>query len=281
VTALERGKVLVNGDEASVRDAARRLVDGDVVRVWVDRPGTSKRRPEAIEVERNDLRILYEDDDFLVLNKPAGLLAVPLERKREDPSIFDQVENHFRSHGKRRPLVVHRIDRDTSGLVIFAKHARVQEELKNQFRRREPERVYCAIVYGHPDPPAGTWRDYLVWDQIALIQKETHPRDPRAKEAISDYRLIERFRDTSRLEIRLQTGRRNQIRIQARLRGHTLIGERRYVYGPDELRPIAFPRQALHAARLAFTHPRDGRPLEFEAPLPSDMKDLLIRLRRG
>ena len=215
-----------------------------------------------------------------MLNKPAGLLAVPLERKRGNPSIYDQVEEHFRSHGKRRPFVVHRIDRDTSGLVVFAKHAHVQEELKNQFRRREPERVYCAIVYGHPEPAAGTWRDHLVWDETALIQKETHPRDPRAKEAISDYRLIERFRDTSRLEVRLQTGRRNQIRIQARLRGHTLIGERRYVYGPDELRPIAFPRQALHAARLVFHHPRSGRPVEFEAPLPPDMKDLLVRLRR-
>jgi 23S rRNA pseudouridine1911/1915/1917 synthase len=279
VTALERGKVLVNGDEVRVRDAARRLVDGDVVRVWVDRPGTSKRRLEAVEI--NDLRILFEDDDLLVLNKPAGLLAVPLERKRGNPSIYDQVEEHFRSHGKRRPFVVHRIDRDTSGLVVFAKHAHIQEALKNQFRRREPERVYCAIVYGHPDPPAGTWRDHLVWDQTALIQKETHPRDPRAKEAISDYRLIERFRDTSRLEVRLQTGRRNQIRIQARLRGHTLIGERRYVYGPDQLRPIPFPRQALHAARLAFHHPKSGRPLEFEAPLPPDMKDLLLRLRKG
>jgi 23S rRNA pseudouridine1911/1915/1917 synthase len=279
VTALERGKVLVNGAEASVRDAARRLVDGDVVRVWVDRPGTSKKRLEAIEID--DLRILFEDDDLLVLNKPAGLLAVPLERKRGNPSIYDQVEEHFRSHGKRRPFVVHRIDRDTSGLVVFAKQAQVQEELKNQFRRREPERVYCAIVYGHPDPAAGTWRDHLVWDQTALIQKETHPRDPLAKEAISNYRLVERFRSTSRLEVRLQTGRRNQIRIQARLRGHTLIGERRYVYGPDHLRPIAFPRQALHAARLALIHPKSGRPLEFEAPLPPDMADLLIRLRKG
>jgi 23S rRNA pseudouridine1911/1915/1917 synthase len=282
-TALERGKVLVNGAEASVRDAARRLVDGDVVRVWVDRPGTSKRRPDA-RLDANqtgDLRILFEDDDLLVLNKPAGVLAVPLERKREHPSIYDQVEDYFRSHGKRRPFVVHRIDRDTSGLVVFAKHAQVQEALKNQFRRREPERVYCAIVYGHPEPAAGTWRDHLAWDQTALIQKETHPRDPRAKEAISDYKVIERFRDTSRLEIRLQTGRRNQIRIQARLRGHTLIGERRYVYGPDQLRPITFSRQALHAARLAFHHPKSGQPMAFEAPLPPDMKDLLVRLRKG
>jgi len=279
VAALERGKVLVNGADVGIRDAARRLADGDVVRVWMDRPGSAKRRLEPIEV--GDLRILHEDEQILVVNKPAGMLAVPLERKREAPSIFDRLEEHLRSHRKLRPLVVHRIDRDTTGLVVFAKNTHTQQQLKAQFRRREPERVYWAIVYGHPQPPAGTWRDYLVWDQTALIQKETHPRDPRAKEAISDYRVIETFRDTSLIEVRLQTGRRNQIRIQARLRGHTLVGERRYTFGPGHLRPLAFPRQALHAYRLTFRHPHEDRQLTFEAPLPSDMTDLIARLRRA
>jgi 23S rRNA pseudouridine1911/1915/1917 synthase len=279
VAALERGKVLVNGADVSVRDAARRLVAGEVVRIWMDRPGSAKRRLEPIEV--GDLRILHEDEHLLVVDKPAGMLAVPLERKREAPSIFDRLEDHFRSHRKLRPLVVHRIDRDTSGLVLFAKHPQAQDLLKGQFRRREPERVYWAIVYGHPEPASGTWRDHLVWDETALIQKETHPRDPRAKEAISDYRVIETFGATSLIEVRLQTGRRNQIRIQARLRNHTLVGERRYTFGPDQLRPIAFPRQALHAYRLSFRHPRDGGLMTFEAPVPADLTALLARLRRG
>jgi len=281
VAALERGKVIVNGADVGVRDAARRLADGDFVRVWMDRPGSAKRRPEAIVPADGTLHILHEDDQLLVVNKAAGLLAVPLERRAAAPSIVDHLEDHLRSRGRRKPLVVHRIDRDTSGLVIFAKQADAQEALKAQFRRREPERVYQAVVYGRPDPAAGTWRDHLVWDQTALIQKETHPRDPRAKEAISDYRLVEAFRAASLVEVRLRTGRRNQIRIQARLRGHTLVGERRYVFGPDRLRSIAFHRQALHAWRLAFRHPQDGRPLEFEAPLPADFLDLLARLRRG
>ena len=93
------------------------------------------------------------------------------------------------------------------------------------------------------------------------------------------YRVIEPFRDASLIEVKLHTGKRNQIRLQARLRGHTLVGERRYVFGPDELRPIEFPRQALHAYRLAFAHPRDGHPLRFEAPVPEDMKALVNRLR--
>jgi len=276
VTALERGKIFLNTEEMAIVDAARRLVAGDVVRVWMDRPGSARRAPRS---ETGDLEILYEDDLLLVLNKPAGLLSVPLERKIGASSVYDQLEDYFRPRGKRHPFVVHRIDRDTSGLVLFAKDARTQEALKGQFRRREPERVYLAVVYGHPEPRTGTWRDRLVWDRKALIQKETHPRDPEGTDAISDYRVVETFRDASLIEVRLQTGKRNQIRIQARLRGHTLVGERRYVYGPDALRPIAFSRQALHAYRLAFEHPADRRVLHFEAPVPADFRALLAGLR--
>lgn len=277
-TALERGKVFVNGVEADLAAAASRLAAGDVIRVWMDRPGSSKPRPGPSIAAH--LSILYEDDALIVMNKPAGLLAVPLERRSEARSAYDRVTEHLRSRGKRRPFVVHRIDRDTSGLVVFAKHAAAQARLKEQFLRREPERVYRAVVYGHPDPPSGTWRDRLVWDQRSLIQKETHPKDPRGKEAICEYHTIESFRGASLIEVRLVTGKRNQIRLQARLRGHTLVGERRYVYGPDSLRTIAFPRQALHAHRLTFRHPVDGRAMRFEVPLPEDMRALIARLRR-
>ena len=120
-----------------------------------------------------------------------------------------------------------------------------------------------------------------MWDQKVLIQKETHPRDPDGKEAIADYRVLETFTGASLIEVRLRTGKRNQIRLQARLRGHTLVGEERYVYGPQTLRPIDFERQALHAARLEFRHPDDDRPLEFEAPLPADLMGLLDMLKSG
>jgi 23S rRNA pseudouridine1911/1915/1917 synthase len=176
--------------------------------------------------------------------------------------------------------VVHRIDRDTSGLVLFAKSGAAQLALKEQFKRRQPERVYHAVVYGVPSPASGTWHDHLVWDMKALIQKETSPRDPRGKEAVSHYRVVERLAGASLIEVRLVTGKRNQIRIQARLRSHTLVGEARYVYGPDALRPIAFPRQALHAHRLTFRHPVDDREMAFVAPMPDDMAALIARLRR-
>ena len=277
--AIRRGKIFLNDREATPHDGGHLLAPGDIVRLWMDRPGSAvaARRPAPVA----DLDIVFEDDSLIVVDKPAGLLSVPLERKSGAPSAFDQIEEYLRPFGRRRPHVVHRIDQDTSGLVVFAKSAAVQSALKAQFRRREPHRVYLALVYGHPDPAAGLWRDHLVWDVKALVQKATHPRDPRATEAISEYSIRERFRDASLLEVRLVTGRRNQIRLQARLRGHQLVGERRYTYGPDTLRTIKFERNALHAWRLEFRHPVDARPLAFEAPLPRDFAALLARLRKG
>lgn len=279
VTALDRGRVFVNGVESAAADGSSRVSTGDEVCVWTDRPGTARRRPDT--VRRSALRIVFEDDDLIVLDKPAGLLSVPLDVREAAASIFEQVEDYLRRLGQRRPLVVHRIDRDTSGLVVFGKHAAAQRQIKEQFRRREPERIYWAVVYGCPDPASGTWRDRLVWDERASIQKETHPNDPNGLDAIAHYRVMERFATTSLVEVRLETGKRNQIRIQARLRGHTLVGERRYVFGPDRLRPVTFPRHALHAYRLAFRHPADGRPLRFEAAIPDDLAVLVNRLRQG
>jgi 23S rRNA pseudouridine1911/1915/1917 synthase len=278
VSALERGKIYVNGEEAVLGDAARRLSAGDVVRLWVDRPGSRRVRPRT--GRSRDLDVVYEDGVLLVVNKPAGILSVPLERKPDVPSVYEQVVTRLRSHGKRRPFVVHRIDQDTSGLIVFAKDAQAQSTIRAQFARHEPERVYLAVVHGHPSPPDGTWHDRLVWDEKALIQKETHPRDPHGLDAVLTYRTVEAFAGASLLEVRLRTGRRNQIRIQARLRGHPLIGDQRYASAPDERRAIPFGRQALHAYRLAFDHPGDGRALRFEAPVPDDLADLLARLRK-
>ena len=276
--SLARGRVFVNDQEATPTDAARRLVAGDRVRFWPDRPGSASRKtPRA--ARPGELPIVFEDDALIVVNKPPGLLAVPLERQEDATSVQDELMFHLRSKGKRRPLVVHRIDRDTSGLVVFATRPDAQARLKDQFRRREPERVYLAVVYGHPTPASGSWNDHLVWDQKQLIQKETHPRDPKAQEARCQYRVVETLRGASLIEVRLITGRRNQIRLQARLHGHTLVGEARYTYGPEALRPIEFPRQALHAHRLAFRHPLTGQPLSFEAPLPVDMQGLIRSLR--
>jgi 23S rRNA pseudouridine1911/1915/1917 synthase len=282
--ALGRGKVFLNDQETALADASRRLSAGDVLRVWMDRPGSARPRRGAFV--DGALHVVYEDDDLIVVNKPAGILTVPLERRAQDVSIYDLIERHWRSQGKRRPLVVHRIDRDTSGLVIFAVHLRAQQALKTQFRRREPDRVYRAVVRGVPSPPSGEWRDRLVWSHAALVQRPARPNDPRGIEAVCRYEVVESFGEASLVEVRLHTGKRNQIRIQAQMHGHPLLGERRYV-GDDAQTPRGarargtIGRQALHALRLEFDHPADGRALQFEAPLPSDFRDLLAALRAG
>jgi 23S rRNA pseudouridine1911/1915/1917 synthase len=276
--AIAKGKVFVNGTEVDTPSAAGRVAEGDRVRVWMDRPGSSKTVPRSTGTDA--LRIVYEDAELLVADKPPGLLTVPLPRKPDAPSLADLIELHFRSRGKRRPHVVHRIDRDTSGLVVFAKDQAAQDVLQEQFARREPDRVYLAVVYGRPTPQSGTWRDRLIWDRAALVQKKASDRHPRGAEAISDYRVVETLDRTSLIEVRLVTGKRNQIRIQAGLRGHALVGEERYVYHDLDGPPIEFGRQALHAARLSFLHPATGKRVTFEAPLPQDMSRLVNMLRR-
>jgi 23S rRNA pseudouridine1911/1915/1917 synthase len=274
--AIDRGKVFVNDHEAATSDAALILSAGDVVRVWMDRPG-SGRVVRARTRREGDLVVVYEDSSLLVVDKPPGLLAVPLGRRGQASSLVELVEEHLRSQGKRRPQVVHRIDRDTSGLVMFAKDGATLAHLKGQFLRREPERIYQAIVHGYPMPEAGTWFDRLVWDGEDLIQRATSAGDVRGKDAHSEYRVLQRLRGASLIEVALVTGKRNQIRLQAELRGHPLVGEKMYADAGLTSR-IAFPRQALHAWRLAFQHPVTGRAIRLESPLPPDMVALLARL---
>jgi 23S rRNA pseudouridine1911/1915/1917 synthase len=276
--AIDRGKVFVNEVEAATDAAGRLLAAGDRVRVWMDRPGSGRAvRPRRRH--EDGLVIVYEDASLLVVDKPPGLLAVPLGGRAERTSLSDLVAGHLRSHGKRAPQVVHRIDRDTSGLVVFAKDGPTLARLKEQFLRRVPDRVYQAVVHGHPEPVDGQWRDRLRWDQDSLSQRVARPGDPRAVEAVSRYRVIEGLAGAALVEVRLVTGKRNQIRVQAALRGHPLVGEQMYTTLAAGER-IRFGRQALHAWRLAFEHPVTGRRVECTAPLPEDLEKLIAKLRR-
>ncbi|HKQ76255.1 MAG TPA: RluA family pseudouridine synthase, partial [Blastocatellia bacterium] len=277
LSAIERGKVFVNDVEQTVADAARRLQAGETVRLWMDRPGSAERRYS--ERREAGLHLLYEDSSLLVINKPAGLLTVPLPSQPAEPSLVDQLKHHLRSHKKMEPLVVHRIDRDTSGIVIFAKNHEAQRKLQDQFEQRKAERVYLALVYGHPKPESGTWRDYLLWNQDSLKQQPAERRDRNAKEAVCRYRTLEKFPGAALIEVSLVTGKRNQIRVQAALRGHPLVGEKKYVYDPAPQPRIEFARQALHAHRLAFKHPVNQRPMNFEAQAPEDFQSLLETLK--
>jgi 23S rRNA pseudouridine1911/1915/1917 synthase len=281
---IERGKIFVNDDELTYEKAGRRLREGDQIDLWVDRPGTARAVLRGIGAARSALKIVYEDRELLVADKPAGMLVEPLPgESAPELTLLDLIVDHERSKARVRPLVVHRIDRDTSGLVVFSKGASAQASLKGQFRHRLAKRVYLAVVRGEVKPAAGVWQDRLVWDADRLLQLRARPGDTRAKEAQASYRVLEQFERAALMEVVLVTGKRNQIRVQAGVRGYPIVGERIYTY--HALRPAegepTLARQALHAWRLAFKHPIAGTRLDLEAPVPNDFKGLVDELRRG
>lgn len=279
--ALEGGKVTVDGASVDLGAAGRRLPTGAVVEVDWDRPGSSLARVRGKrKVAAAGIRILHEDPDLVAVDKPVGLLTdtATAQQQRERDSLRKRLTPWLRAAGGRA-FIVHRIDRDTSGVVLLARNEEVAERLRAQFRARTPERVYLAVVEGVPSRSEGTWEDPMVWDAPKRIQRRCAPDDPDAFVARAHYRVVEAFSGAALVEVRLETGRRNQIRLQAQLRGHPLIGERLY-RSPDQPARVSFPRQALHARKLAVVHPKTGTRVEVEAPLPSDMARLLRSLRR-
>ena len=279
---LERGKVFLNGAAVAGSDAGRKLRAGDQVGLWIDRPGTSRPRRREVASARRALRVVLEDRDILVVDKPAGWLVEPLPGEAGgEVTLLDLVADYLRTRVRVRPLVVHRIDRDTSGLVLFALTRDAQETLKAQFEQRTPERTYLAVVRGTVTPDTGTWRDRLAWDKERLIQKRAHGAEASAKEAVARYRVLQRLDGATLLEVSLVTGKRNQIRVQAGVRGFPLVGERLYTFGAPTPRPgdPALARQALHASALSFIHPSTGTRVTVTASMPEDIRALVARLR--
>lgn len=275
--AITRGRVFIEEIEQTQADAGRSVAAGMTIRLWMDRPGSASRRgPRKV----HGLDILFEDDVLIVLNKPAGLLTVPLPDQPEEPSLEELIAEHWRSHRRREPLVVHRIDRDTSGVVVFAHTPDAWHELKERFAKREPVRRYLAVVLGRPEPAAGTWRTWMRWDDERLIQIPASQGDEGAKEAETRYELVESFADTSLVSFELVTGRQHQLRVQAMCHEHPLLGEQIYVGSHGARVARAFKRQALHAAALTFEHPVSRQPVTFEAPLPRELRQLLRRLKK-
>jgi 23S rRNA pseudouridine1911/1915/1917 synthase len=273
--SLARGRIFVNDVEQTTEDAARVLQTGDVARVWMDR--LDVHLMEFIELPYDSLDIIYEDDDLIVLNKPAGLLSTPHPFVLEEASLFDLVEEYLNAE-ERQPFIVHRIDRYTTGLVLFAKSLAAQQGLREQFERRLPERVYRAVTHGVPQPESGTWHDVIAWKKRLRRFAAAAETDPANRDAICHYCVLERFTDAALIEVRLVTGRRNQIRLQAQLHGHPLVGEHIFIDASEN--KVPFDRQALHAYQLGFRQPMTGAALKLEAPLPHDFIALLERLRQ-
>lgn len=270
---IAAGRVRRNGRAAGAPD--ERVSPGDGVEVAAE-PG--RRYAGAARRTRagDGFRVLHEDDDLVVVEKEAGLLTVPAAG-RTGESLLERLTATYRKRGHKRPLlwVVHRIDRFTSGLVVFARSHPAYMELKRQFKERRPERVYLAVAEGRVPEESGRLEHSLAENPKSL--KVHVADDPRAgRRASLRYRVRERFASATLLEVELETGRRNQIRVQLAAVGHPLLGD--VAYGrPSPL----LPRVALHAHRLAFDAPRGRKRLRFESPLPPDMKHLLARMEKG
>jgi 23S rRNA pseudouridine1911/1915/1917 synthase len=273
---VESGKVSVDGTEC--RDPARTLAAGaDLVIAW-NRPGTGRAQRAAMaSVAEAGLAILREDPWYIAVDKPPGLLtdAATREQRRERDTVVHRLRTYLAPQGKR-PFPAHRIDRDTSGAVLLAKDERTHAALRAQFHAHLPTRVYLAVLQGVPATPAGTWEDWMAWDDALLIQRQVAPESRGAVLATASWTLVKELpAGLSLVEVRLGTGRRNQIRLHAMLRGMPLLGERMYLPERFERRGPRIERHALHAWKLGFTHPVDRSAVQLEAPVPADLRAVI------
>ena len=231
------------------------------------------------------LNIVHEDADLIVVHKPAGLVVHPAAGNL-DGTLVNALLHHCRGElsgigGVARPGIVHRIDKDTSGLLVVAKSDRAHEGLAQQFKAHSIDRLYAAIVYGLPQPSAGTVDTWIGRSDADRKKMAVH-REGRGKHAVTHYRMIERLAGAALVECKLETGRTHQVRVHMAHLGHPLIGDP--VYSRDRkgfktiLETLRFKRQALHAKRLGFIHPLTGQKLSFDSALPTDMQELLSEL---
>lgn len=246
---------------------------GDVVVVRHDTHRRYHEKPRARG--ENIYRLVYEDDQLLVVDKAAGVLTVPTDRG-ETITLVDALYQYLRSR-RGEPCVVHRLDRETSGLLVFGKNMKVARELQSQFRVRKAEREYAAIVAGHVSRPEGTFQSRLATTKS--LQRYSVRDEEEGEDAVTHYKVGQHFRGATFVRAWLETGRRNQIRVHFSEAGHPVLGDDRY--RSDEAHHPGWKsrRLALHARVLGFEHPRTGRAMHFESPLPSEFERFLASQR--
>jgi 23S rRNA pseudouridine1911/1915/1917 synthase len=242
--------------------------------------------PAAARPQDIALSVVYEDEHLIVVDKPAGLVVHPAAGNL-DGTLVNALLHHCRGQlsgigGVARPGIVHRIDKDTSGLLVVAKTDAAHEGLARQFADHSIGRTYLAIVAGRPIPPSGTLRGTIARSS-ADRKKMALVEDGRGKHAVTHYRTIEPLDGASLVECRLETGRTHQVRVHLSSIGHPLLGDPVYGRIPPRFRPmlskLGFRRQALHAAELGLVHPVTSETLRWRSPLPADMRELLSVLR--
>lgn len=266
---IKDGNVLVNGSQVKTN---YKCATDDQIEITIP-------EPEELDVvpEEMDLDIYFEDKDVLVVNKPRGMVVHPAPG-HSNGTLVNGLMFHCKDlsgiNGVLRPGIVHRIDKDTSGLLMVAKNDMAHESLVNQLVEKTVTRKYKAIVhgviphdFGTVDAPLG--RDPKDRQSMTVVDNGKH--------AVTHFHVLDRFKDFSFIECQLETGRTHQIRVHMKYIGYPLAGDPKY--GPKKT--VDFGGQALHAGILGFTHPRTGEYLEFEAPLPADFEELLNKLRNN
>jgi len=288
-TAAQAGNILVN--EVSVKPNYR-VKPGDVIQIVLPNP------PREIELIAQDLpvNVVYEDDDVIVVNKAAGMVVHPAYGNYSG-TLMNALMYHLRDlplfrKGEQRPGLVHRIDKNTSGLLVIAKNEYAHAKLARQFFNRTTGRRYLALVWGTPEPEEGTVTGHVGRNIRDRKVMQVFPDGSQGKHAVTHYKVLEKLGYVSLIECRLETGRTHQIRVHMAFTGHPLFNDEEYG-GHRILKGTTFtkyqqfvrncftilPRQALHAQTLSFEHPVTGKRLSFESDLPDDMAALIEKWR--
>jgi 23S rRNA pseudouridine1911/1915/1917 synthase len=280
---IDEGRVDVAGKTAT--SASAKVAAGVPFRIILAVAMPAEALPEDIP-----LTIAYEDAHLIVIDKPAGMVVHPAVGNITG-TLVNALLHHCRGNlsginGVARPGIVHRIDKDTSGLLVVAKSDAAHEGLAVQFAAHTVHRRYIAVCAGHPSPPEGTVNARIGRSDADRKKMTVLPNNSsRGKTAITHYKVLERLDEAAVIECRLETGRTHQVRVHCASIGHPLLGDPAYGRTPKQLRPVldrlGFARQALHAAELDFVHPVTGETVQFRSDLPPDMAELIDQLSRS
>ena len=264
---LSQRRVTVNAGIQTRHDTP--VKPGDMVQINQGRGNVELRHPK--------LRVIYEDNALIVVEKKNGLLTVPYNPKSSEMTAYSILKDYVRKQSNRNTVhVVHRLDRETSGVLVFAKSAELQEYMRTYWKQLVTRRTYVALVEGHLEKKEGTITSWLTEDnQTAMVYSSD--KDNGGQKAITNYKVLkattigegDQEMNISLIELNLETGRTNQIRVHMQSIGHPIIGDRKYGHG-NEYSPI--DRLCLHARTLEFIHPMTEKKVRFEAPLPKEFK---------
>ena len=267
---IKEGRVTVNG---ALCKANLKIRAGDRAEWAIPDPAAAEPQAEDIS-----LNVLYEDRNMIVINKPAGLVVHPAVGN-ETGTLVNALLHHCNDltgiGGEKRPGIVHRLDKDTSGVMVVAKNEKAMNELARQFKERETAKEYLTIVWGVPYGKRGTVETTI--GRNPLHRKKMAANVRNGREAVSHYEVLEALGAAALVQVKIETGRTHQIRVHMAHIKNPVIGDT--VYGRGRASTIKADRQMLHAAKLSLNHPVSGKRMTFEAPLPEDMEMLLRQLR--